>query len=109
MANFIVLKEKSSEAQEGGTPRGSPVSDSEVFGDTRSGARTNSVEALLSTREASEILKIHPKVLERMAKRGDVPALKVGKFWRYRASALDAWIDSRLKLSRQPCRIETQF
>jgi len=109
MADFILLKEKSSEAQAGGTPRGSPLSDSEAFGDTRSGARTNSVEALLSTREASEILKIHPKVLERMAKRGDVPALKVGKFWRYRASALDAWIDSRLKLSRQPCRIETHF
>ena len=109
MADFIQLKEKSYEARTGGTPRGSPLPDSETFGDTRSVARTNSVEALLSTREASEILKVHPKVLERMAKRGDVPALKVGKFWRYRASVLDAWIDSRLKSSRQPCRIETHF
>ena len=109
MANFIPLENKSSEVQAGGTPRGTPLSLSESFGNTRSGATANSIEALLSTREASEILKIHPKVLERMAKRGDVPALKVGKFWRYRASALDAWIDSRLKLSRQPCRIETHF
>src|SRR5256885_11754372 len=41
-------------------------------------------------RSASQVLKIHPKVLERTAKRGEVPALKVGKFWRYRATTLDA-------------------
>jgi excisionase family DNA binding protein len=109
MADFIPLEEKSSEAQAGGIPRRSPLSASAKFVNTRSAATTNSIEALLSTREASEILKIHPKVLERMAKRGDVPALKVGKFWRYRASSLDAWIESRLKLTRQPCRIETRF
>ena len=67
------------------------------------------VEALLTSKEASQVLKIHPKVLERMAKRGDVPALKVGKFWRYRATALDAWINSRLQSSRQPCRMKTSF
>ncbi len=46
---------------------------------------TPGIEILLTSKEASEVLKIHPKVLERMAKRGEVPALKVGKFWRYRA------------------------
>lgn len=67
------------------------------------------IEVLLTTKEASQILKIHPKVLERMAKRGEVPALKVGKFWRYRATTLDAWINSRLQSARQPCRMETSF
>ena len=60
---------------------------------------SDGIEALLTSKEASQVLKIHPKVLERMAKRGEVPALKVGKFWRYRATTLDAWIDSRLKSS----------
>ena len=46
------------------------------------------MEAILTSKEASRVLKILPKVLQRMAKRGDVPALKVRKFWRYRASAL---------------------
>jgi excisionase family DNA binding protein len=68
-----------------------------------------SIEALLTSHEASQILKIHPKVLERMAKRGEVPALKIGKFWRYRATTLDAWINSRLESARQPCRMETSF
>jgi excisionase family DNA binding protein len=67
------------------------------------------IETLLTSKEASQVLKIHPKVLERMAKRGEVPALKVGKFWRYRATTLDAWINSRLQSGSQPCRIETQF
>lgn len=67
------------------------------------------IETLLTTKEASQILKIHPKVLERMAKRGDVPAMKVGKFWRYRATTLDAWINSRLQSDRQPCRMKTSF
>ena len=48
------------------------------------------IEMLLTSKEASRVLKIHQKVLERMAKRGEVTALKVGKFWRYRVSALDA-------------------
>jgi excisionase family DNA binding protein len=67
------------------------------------------IESLLTSREASQVLKIHPKVLERMAQRGEVPALKVGKFWRYRATALDAWINSRLQSERQPCRMKTSF
>ena len=67
------------------------------------------MEILLTSNEASRVLKIHPKVLERMAKRGEVPALKVGKFWRYRVSALDAWINSRLQSGSQPCRTATSF
>jgi excisionase family DNA binding protein len=73
------------------------------------GSLPHRIEGLLTTKEASQILKIHPKVLERMAKRGEVPALKVGKFWRYRATTLDAWIISRLQSGRQPCRMETSF
>ena len=73
------------------------------------GPHAPGIEALLTSKEACQILKIHPKVLERMAKRGEVPALKVGKFWRYRATTLDAWINSRLQSSRQPCRMQTSF
>jgi excisionase family DNA binding protein len=70
---------------------------------------SHGIETLLTTKEASQVLKIHPKVLERMAKRGEVPALKVGKFWRYRATTLDAWINSRLQSGSQACRTATSF
>jgi len=70
---------------------------------------SDQLEPLLNSEQVGRILGIHPKVVERMAKRGDLPALKVGKFWRYRSSSLDVWIDSRLESHRQPCRTETSF
>jgi len=76
-------------------------------GDHRLSSMPHGIEVLLTSKEASQVLKIHPKVLERMAKRGE--ALKVGKFWRYRATTLDAWISSRLQSGRQPCRMQTSF
>ena len=67
------------------------------------------IEPLLGSNRVGEILGLHPKVVERMAKRGEIPGFKVGKFWRYRASALDAWITSRLQSNRQACRITPSF
>lgn len=69
----------------------------------------NGVERLFTSKEVGLILGVHPKVVERMARRGEIPALKVGKFWRYRVSKLDGWIDSQSQSSRQPCRMETSF
>lgn len=54
---------------------------------------------LLTSQEVGALLKMHPKVVERMAKRGEIPACKIGKFWRYRRTSLDAWIDNKLRLS----------
>ena len=101
MARFA-LEEGSSEMQ-----RRQPLQSS--LAEHQPGPSPAAIEALLTSKEASQILKIHPKVLERMAKRGEVPALKVGKFWRYRATTLDAWINSRLQSGSQPCRTATSF
>jgi excisionase family DNA binding protein len=103
MARFVALEEGSSDMQ--GRQLALPSS----LAERHMGASTVAIEGLLTSKEASQILKIHPKVLERMAKRGEVPALKVGRFWRYRATTLDAWINSRLQSGRQPCRMETSF
>lgn len=65
------------------------------------------MEPLLTSAEAGAILRLHPKVVERKAKRGEIPALKIGKYWRYRASALDGWISSCLQSRCQPCRTAT--
>jgi excisionase family DNA binding protein len=69
----------------------------------------NGIEKLLTSQEVGEVLGIHPKVCERMAKRGELPGLKVGRFWRYQSRALDVWINSRLQSDRQPCRTATSF
>jgi excisionase family DNA binding protein len=72
--------------------------------DAMDGSVETPFEPLLSHKEAAELLGINRETLRRMAVRGEVPALKVGRFWKYRASALDSWVSSRLKCSGLSCR-----
>jgi excisionase family DNA binding protein len=60
-------------------------------------------EPLINSVSAAELLRIHRKTVERMALRGEIPAHKVGRFWRFRASELDEWLRSRVNSNRQPC------
>jgi excisionase family DNA binding protein len=45
-------------------------------------------EPLIGTEEAAALLRIHPKTLQRMARRGEVRGYQLGKLWRFRASDL---------------------
>ena len=38
------------------------------------------------------LLQIHPKILQRMDRRGAVVGVQVGKLWRFRASELNGWL-----------------
>jgi hypothetical protein len=73
----------------------------------------NAIEPLLNSNEVGQILGIHPKVVERMVKRGELPGFKVAKFYRYSAPVLKEWIDARsqsaVESTRQACRIEPSF
>lgn len=109
MAQIVALEERQAATVGNQSATESPTSPLLSLKERETSVASLRIEVLLTSREASEVLKIHPKVLERMAKRGEVPALKVGKFWRYRATTLDAWINSRLQSSRQPCRMDTSF
>jgi excisionase family DNA binding protein len=53
-------------------------------------------EPLLDSDQAAAILLLHPKTLQRMARRGEIRALQIGKVWRFRASVLDEWIQQKL-------------
>jgi excisionase family DNA binding protein len=61
-------------------------------------------EPLLDAEEAAAHLRVHPKTLMRMARNGVVPAIRIGKYWRFRASTLDAWIGTSENRSSQPFR-----
>jgi excisionase family DNA binding protein len=50
-------------------------------------------ERLLSVDEAAELLGgLNPKTLMRLARKGQIPAFKLGKLWRFRASVLNQWL-----------------
>ncbi len=53
-------------------------------------------ERLLDSHEAAALLKVHPRTLQRLAQRGEIAGIQVGKLWRFRASSIDAWIQQRL-------------
>jgi excisionase family DNA binding protein len=60
-------------------------------------------EPLLSDKQAARLLGgIHPKTVQRMARNGQIPAYRVGRFWRYRASELSDWL--RLQSSSRTAR-----
>ncbi len=60
------------------------------------------IEPLIDAHEAARILKLHPVTVREMAARKELPGLKIGKVWRFRASSLDEWVNSRLELFRHP-------
>ena len=53
-------------------------------------------EPLLDSAEPAALLKIHPRTLQRLARRGEIIAIQIGKLWRFRASALNDWVKSRM-------------
>jgi excisionase family DNA binding protein len=53
-------------------------------------------EPLLDSTEAAQLLRIHPKTLQRMARKGEIPALQIGKLWRFSAAALLSWQQQKI-------------
>jgi excisionase family DNA binding protein len=49
-------------------------------------------EPLLDSDQAAAIMRIHPKTLQKLARRGVIRGVHIGKLWRFRASALEEWI-----------------
>jgi excisionase family DNA binding protein len=56
-------------------------------------------EPLLTPIEAADLLRIHPKTALRLARSHGIPAIRLGKHWRFRACDLRSWADSQI----QPC------
>jgi excisionase family DNA binding protein len=53
-------------------------------------------ESPIDSETAAAYLKIHPKTLERMARKGDVPATKYGRSWQFSKSLLREWLMARM-------------
>ena len=66
-------------------------------------------EALLSDVEAAAFLGgLHPKTVQRMARRGQLPAYRIGRYWRFRASELDEWLRVQSRGQYPPAQKERQ-
>lgn len=43
-------------------------------------------DEILTTQEVADLLKLHPKTVNKLAKSGRVPAYRIGRQWRFRKS-----------------------
>lgn len=46
---------------------------------------------ILTPREVSELLKIHPRTVKRLAGKGKIPGFLVGKQWRFNKTEVEDW------------------
>jgi excisionase family DNA binding protein len=59
-------------------------------------------ERLLSPEEAAKHLDVHPKTLLKMARAGKVPCFRIGRYVKFRLSALDVWVRGSENRVSQP-------
>ena len=52
-------------------------------------------EPLMSVKDLAEYLQVDMSTIYLWSQRGQIPAMKVGKMWRYRRSEIDDWLEER--------------
>jgi len=57
------------------------------------------VAKLITVQEAAEILRLHPRTVMNMAKRGELPGSKIGKQWRFDLEAVESWLENQFRKS----------
>jgi excisionase family DNA binding protein len=63
---------------------------SEGRGDQKKGPQE--FEPLIDSQQAAALMRVHPETVKRRARRGEIPGIKLGKIWRFRASGLESFI-----------------
>jgi excisionase family DNA binding protein len=61
--------------------------------DSRSRFGVTDFEPLLNSEQAADLLQIHHKTLQKLARRGEIRGTHIGKLWRFRASDLNEWFN----------------
>lgn len=50
-------------------------------------------EALLNVKEVADFLRVNTNTVYVWARQGRLPAIKIGRSWRFRRSDLEAWLE----------------
>jgi excisionase family DNA binding protein len=63
--------------------------------------------AVMTVREISDYLRVHPSTIYKLLRGNRIPAFRVGSDWRFRADVIDGWCsrkeaeDPRLRLAQE--------
>ncbi len=50
---------------------------------------------LMTTKQVSDYLQMCKETVYELIKKGDLPAVKIGKQWRFKAEEIDAWLKEK--------------
>jgi excisionase family DNA binding protein len=64
---------------------------------------TRTLPTFLTSEEVLHSLKVTPRTLYRLIHAGELPAVRVGRQWRFRRADLESWLTAR-QVVRQPDR-----
>jgi excisionase family DNA binding protein len=70
-------------------------------------AHARDIGSVWTSDEAAQYLRIHPRTLTRMAQRGEIPSIQIGRLWRFRRTDLDDWLTSKVNSVSYPCRLNS--
>ena len=60
------------------------------------------LEAFLTTEEVLSYLKITPRTMYLLIRSGELPAVRIGRQWRFRRADLDQWLERQRSFSATP-------
>ena len=58
----------------------------------------NDLQAFLTTEDVLGYLKVTPRTIYRLIRIGELPAVRIGRQWRFRRTDLDEWLDRQRAL-----------
>jgi excisionase family DNA binding protein len=50
---------------------------------------------VMTVKDLSEYLRVHPSTVYKLLRRGEVPAFRIGSDWRFNAEVIDRWCSDR--------------
>lgn len=54
-------------------------------------------EPLVDVVAAAQLVGLHPKTIMRMARDRRIPSFHIGRYWMFRPSLIDAWLNTQLQ------------
>jgi excisionase family DNA binding protein len=58
-------------------------------------AAGSQLPSFLTTEEVLGYLKVTPRTIYRLIRTGELPAVRIGRQWRFRRADLDSWLDQQ--------------
>jgi len=57
---------------------------------------------IMTVQELAQYLRLAEATIYRLAQAGEIPAVKVGRTWRFKKELIDEWFRKQASLSQQP-------